>query len=159
MVDYSLVLTGLGLIVAITYYSIQIRNQNRTRQAQMFMQMYNRFTDSISGTEHLEILSNSVFSSVSEYNALKESDADFNKVFKAYAIFYEALGVLVKEGLLDVRFIALMWGGTTRMYWEKIVPIIEDLRDYYNYPRNLSETEYVCKEVIKYMKDHPELQT
>jgi len=30
MDEYELILTGFGLIVAITYYSFQIRNQNKT---------------------------------------------------------------------------------------------------------------------------------
>ena len=36
MVDYqavSIVLTGIGLIIALTYYALQIRNQNKTRTA------------------------------------------------------------------------------------------------------------------------------
>jgi len=40
MNEYELILTGFGLIVAITYYSFQIRNQNKTRQAQLFMRIY-----------------------------------------------------------------------------------------------------------------------
>lgn len=48
MVDYqtiSIVLTGLGLMIALIYYSMQIRNQNKTRQAQLFMQIYDRWLD------------------------------------------------------------------------------------------------------------------
>ena len=43
MVDYqilSIVLTGIGMIIALTYYALQIRNQNRTRQAQLLMNLY-----------------------------------------------------------------------------------------------------------------------
>lgn len=38
-------------------------------------------------------------------------------------------------------------------------PIINDLREHCKYPRLWSETEYVCKEVIKYVDEHPELRT
>jgi hypothetical protein len=52
-----------------------------------------------------------------------------------------------------------MWGGATTKYWSLMEPVIEDLRDYYEYPRMWSETEYVYREVIKYMDEHPELKT
>jgi len=45
MVDYqaiSIVLTGIGLMIALTYYALQIRNQNKTRTAQLLMQVYSR---------------------------------------------------------------------------------------------------------------------
>lgn len=43
MVDYqtiSIVLTGIGLMIALIYYALQIRNQNRTRQAQLYMNLF-----------------------------------------------------------------------------------------------------------------------
>ena len=47
-----LVLTGLGLTVSIFYYTMVLRNANKTqqlhletRQAQLFIQIYNKFTD------------------------------------------------------------------------------------------------------------------
>ncbi len=58
MVNYqtlSIVLTGIGLIIALTYYSLQIRNQNKTRQAQLFMQIYNRWTDPTFQENYLEV--------------------------------------------------------------------------------------------------------
>jgi hypothetical protein len=53
-----------------------------------------------------------------------------------------------------------MWAGSTRMFYENIVePIIEEGIVYWDYPRLWSETVYVCKELIKYMDEHPELKT
>jgi hypothetical protein len=53
MIDYlPLVLTGIGIIVAIVYYTLTLRNANKTqelqletRQAQLFMQIFNRQYD------------------------------------------------------------------------------------------------------------------
>jgi len=53
-----------------------------------------------------------------------------------------------------------MWAGVTRTYWENVLEdTIDDLRVLWRYPRLLSETEYVCRELIKYMDEHPELKT
>ena len=73
--------------------------------------------------------------------------------------WYENVGVLVKEGLLDVRLITMMYAGATRELWEKLEPVIDGCRLALNYPRMYSETEYLCKTLIKYMDEHPELTT
>jgi hypothetical protein len=75
------------------------------------------------------------------------------------ASFLEGMGVLVKEDLVSMRLVALTWAGTTRMFWDKMSPIIDDWRRAINYPRLWSETEYLCTELIKYMEEHPELAT
>jgi hypothetical protein len=82
------------------------------------------------------------------------------KVVFAFYSFCEALGVLVKEDYLDIRLVVLMWAGTTRKFYENIVePTIEAHADFLDYPRLWSEAVYLCKEVIKYMEEHPELKT
>lgn len=35
---------ALGIIVALVYYTLTIRNQNRTRQAQLFMNIYSQMS-------------------------------------------------------------------------------------------------------------------
>ena len=46
MIEFlPLVLTGLGLTASIVYYASVLRNQNKTRQTQLFLQFYNRLTD------------------------------------------------------------------------------------------------------------------
>jgi hypothetical protein len=163
----------LGILVGIFYYVMTIRTNQRnqeiairnqeltleTRQAQLFMQWYQKFSDSSEGIQSMIVLKNAKFETAGEWIKLMETDELFRKTMSAYGSFYEGLGVIVKEGLLNVRWIALMWGGATTMYWNLMEPIIEDLREFYDYPRMHSETEYVCREVIKYMEEHPELKT
>ena len=175
-ITYQMVLSTIqtaSLVVGIVYYITIMRNQQRnqelslkaqehtleTRQAQNFMQMYNRLQDSMGDLNSVELMQNAKFDTIEEFLELMNTDKTFGIFIRKYGGFYEGLGVLVKEGLLNVRFVALMWGGTTRMYYELIEPILEDWRKVINYPRLWSESEYVCKEVIKYMDEHPELKT
>ena len=132
-----------------------------TRQAQMFIQMQNRLSDSMRDIEipYLELIQSKKYDTYDEFIDLLNSDPTIRKVVRRLCGFYENLGVLVKEKLIDVRLVALMWGGSTRIFWEFIEPIIDEWRVAMNYPRLWSETEYVCKEVLKYMDEHPELRT
>jgi len=72
--------------------------------------------------------------------------------------FYEGLGVLVRENLLDIRMVALLMTGPTKEFWEKLKPIIEEARERTNYPRMCSETEYLYEELMKYISEHPEIE-
>jgi hypothetical protein len=158
-------LQTVGILVGVYYYITTIRTNQKnqelqleTRQAQLFMQWYQRFMDSTEGINALEVLKSATFDTVEEYLQLKESDEVFQKTMNELSLFYEGLGVIVKEGLLNLRWIATMWSGPTTHYWALMEPVLEDLRVHYEYPRFLSETEYICREVMKYIDEHPEFK-
>jgi biotin synthase-related radical SAM superfamily protein len=46
-----------------------------------------------------------------EYNRKYKADERFKEVVDALGNFYEGVGVIVKEGFMDIRLVALMWGG------------------------------------------------
>ena len=95
-----------------------------------------------------------------EYREKMENDIDFREFNYAVFGFNEVLGVFVKAGYFDIHNVALMWAGATRMYYENIFePMIDEARIYYVFPRFGSETEYLCKTLMKYMDEHPELNT
>jgi hypothetical protein len=74
-------------------------------------------------------------------------------------MFYEGLGVLIREGLIDIRMVALLICGMTRSYWEKHKPILEDGRKAMGFKRWVSEADYLYDELIGYLARHPELDT
>lgn len=148
----------MALIVGVFYYVSTLRNQNRARQAQLLYQMHN-ISPSHVIDDYFPVISTKI-SGFQEYQEKMESDVQFRKVFGAFWNWYEVLGVFVKAGYLDIHVVALMWASLTKTYYENIVePIIDDLREFYGYPRAGSEGEYVCKTLIAYLEQHPELKT
>jgi hypothetical protein len=171
-VPYQMVLSTLqtvGLLVGIAYYLIIMRNSQRaqrlqleTRQAQMFMQIYNQAQDPVqrkagNRIRYLE------WSSFEELVALFDPENPENEenflAMNALIAYYEGVGVLVREGLLDIRWVALLMAGRTRMLWEKFAPYAGEIRRIAEQPRWASEWEYLYDELMKYMDDHPELKT
>ncbi len=71
--------------------------------------------------------------------------------------FFEGVGVLIREGLLDVRLVALLMTGQAKMFWERNQSFIEEMRRDWNAPRIWSEWEYLYNELMKYNEEHPEL--
>ncbi len=162
----SIVFTGISISLAAFYYINNLRNSQRTqqmqletRQAQLFIQLYNRFRDD---TEDLDIESSFLdveIKSSEDFIRHWRTDEDFGKVLSTLGGFYEGIGVMVREGYIPVRLVALQWGGTTRRFWEKMAPYVSDVRVSQTFPRAWAETEHLYKELIKYIKEHPELKS
>jgi hypothetical protein len=150
-----------GILIGIFYYISSLRNQDKARQAQLLMQMHMyRQTEVRSMDARLMDVITQRITGFQEYLERVEHDGNFEKLNMILFNFYEAMGVFVKAGYFDIRNVALMWAGQTRMYYENIFePIIDEARVFYDFPRFGSETEYLCKALIRYMDEHPELKT
>ena len=84
---------------------------------------------------------------------------EFQEAFTILGMYWEGIGVLVKEKFLDIRLVALMLCGNTRFFWEKLKPFVDEARVDLGYERWMSETEYLYDELLKYLGEHPELST
>ena len=73
--------------------------------------------------------------------------------------FFEGLGVLVRENLIDMRIIALTMSSDIVIYWEKMKPVVGDFRREWNSARLVDQSEFLYNELMKYMGEHPELKT
>ena len=136
-----------------------------TRQAQLFMNIYNQ---SFANREFLNAYNKVMATSWETYEDYiklanfqdpDRSDREFLEALSHVTSFYEGLGVFVKEGLVGIRLVALTMTFMTRSLWEKLAPVIYNGRKRNNYPRMLSEFEYLYDELMKYLEEHPELRT
>jgi hypothetical protein len=164
MIDIQTVLTYLTLIsvpVGVFYHIMTLRNQSRTREAQLFMNIYNQSFSSPPYQKAVAKLVNTPWKSYGEfvkrYHGGEEYDEEFTVAYDLIGGFFEGVGVLVRDKLLDIRYVALLMSGQTRMFWNMNKPYIKRLRVDWNAPRFWSETEYLYDELIKYIEKHPEL--
>ena len=129
-------LQTIALIVGIAYYLIIMRNAQKTReltlesqelarnaqeqaletrQAQMFMQIYNESHNDPSFIEALHRVLEFDIRTYEEWNKMQENEDD-RKAFSRVGMFYEGVGVLVKEGYVSIRLVALLMTIMTRMW-------------------------------------------
>jgi hypothetical protein len=146
-----------GVLVAAIYYIVNMRTTLQTRQAQLFMQLYDRWTFDIAD-KFWDFLDDDI-STAEELLDRQKTDKEFRRRTAILSRYHEGVGVLVRFGLLDIRYIAYLASWPTRMYWEKLKPIIEDVRRLQNAPRSDSESEYLYNELMKYLEKHSELKT
>lgn len=149
MVDYqtiSIVLTGIGIIVAITYYTLTLRNSNRTRRAQLFMQIMGQF-NTPGMAESRRYYFDLEMSSLDDYMKML-ADPEAGRVFMLFGGYLEGIGVLVRRKLIDVEMVVDFIGGVTKHFWEKFSPVFMEYRERMNAPRLYSEWEYLYNELV-----------
>jgi len=146
-----------GVLVAAVYYILNMRASIQTRQAQLFMQLYDRWTFDI-GEKFWNFLDVDIKTAEEYFDKFKK-DKEYARNVSILARYHEGLGVLVRFGLLDIKYIAYLASWPTRVYWEKYKPIIADIRKIQNAPRSDSETEYLYNRLMQYLEEHPELKT
>jgi hypothetical protein len=167
MIDFlPLVLTGLGLTASIVYYASVLRNANRTqemqletRQAQLYMGVYNKFTT----RENVDILMELLDWEFDDYDDFqnkygKESNPEAFSRWIFYVNLFEALGPIVREGYLDVHMIALLMSGGIKALWEKFRSIVMENRVRHNWPRWAVEFEGLYDALIEYSKENPDFE-
>jgi hypothetical protein len=128
------------------------------RQAQLFMNIYDKISKKEFSLSWRRFI-NAKFTTYEEFRRIQENDKEFNEAVSELSMIYEGLGVLVREGLLPVRMVALLICGMTRAYWEKYIPIYDDGVKALGFSRWLSETKFLYEVLLKYLGEHPELDS
>ena len=176
MVELSVIrdlVTIFGVIGGFTYYALTVRNAQRTReltlkaqeqavetrQAQLLMQVYNKFDTPEKVHAFVEVF-HWEFKDFEEYleKYFRDSNPEAHNQVTSLITFSEGVGTLVKTGDLPIENVYTLMGGLTIHLWEKFEPIKEQMREHLNYPRWASETEYLYHELVRYVAEHPELQ-
>jgi len=155
-ISLQTLLTYLGLIsipVGVSYHIMTLRNQNRARQIQI-MKGANILGD------HIWKLFAAEFTDFEDWWEKYgfDSNPEFRKLYLDHFNQLEELGVYVKEGLLDVRYLVMLGGHSIIYMWEMYQPINEGLKAKFG-PNWFTEAEYLYERVKDYMERHPELET
>jgi hypothetical protein len=160
----AIVISILGLTASITYYAIILNNANKTqqqqletRQAQLFMQIYGKWNEASFSKHYTYLIYGLKWSNYQEFKELILDNIENWESMANVIRFFEGLGVLLSEGLVDMRLIALTMATDIITYWEKLKPSILEFRRESNSPRIADQSEYLYNELLKYMKEHPKL--
>lgn len=153
----SIVLTGIGVIVAVTYYAMNLRTANKARKGQLLMQAFARL-DSPGRAQAVGHMLGWEFNSFEEFIEKYGPDTMHWDTFSIIHVYFEGLAPLVRHGHLDIDYVASLIGGALEEYWNKMSPIKEEMKEFF-YPRWCAETEYLYNEVKRYWEEHPERAT
>lgn len=111
----ALVLTGLSITASIIYYANTLRISNKARQAQVYLQIWDKFSDPEIAARSYEIVYGEtgeiqLDDYIEEDGRLKTSYLKEMVRFGTVANVYEGIGVLLKNGFMDVNPIIDLYG-------------------------------------------------
>ena len=149
------VLPILSLSIAIIYYAINVRNANKnqqltidTRQAQLLMQIYNKYTETELMKQQMNIV-NMKYSDIDEfwnkYGPL--SNPEEYTSFARLGYFFDGIGVLLKRELVDKYALYDLMGVHVLQYWDNWYgPLIVGLREKWSNPNAYEMFEHLACE-------------
>ena len=154
----------VGILVGIFYYVTVMRNAQRNQQQQLETRQLQGFMQVMSmaltrdGLMYGNIFGRTNVSNYDEFREKMDNDAEYRSAFVFCAWLYESIGVILKEGLVGVRLLALYDAIGTIQAWERYKEIIYELRKRSNNKRRWGMWEYTYNTLMRYLDEHPELK-
>ena len=139
--------------------------QLETRQAQLFIQICNQTLNNPAFMKGYYVIMDSEWEDFNEYIEFlgKPGSENWNDIFLVGGIL-ESIGVMVKEGLVDISLVWSLMGRIVIEYYEKIGPMLKERSRQWSESRSEREksrlewkADYLYHELVKYVENHPEL--
>ncbi len=125
-----------------------------TRQAQLLMGVYQALVSPEMMEANLK-LQDIEMEDVQDWNRLCKNK-DRYKVWMLWASYYQGLGTLAEEKLIDVSLLAQLLGGNILWFWEQYGSMMVDCRGKLSWPGWGKEIEYLYNGIYEYGVNHPE---
>jgi hypothetical protein len=152
MVDAQTVgvlVTAASVTIAAIYYIITLRSNNKTRQAQLFMQIYTRVQEPEFMKNWNEVMDRDWKEVVESWKAGGAKTPFQNVSWLSVAMYFEGIGVLLKKGLIDADFVYELMPTRASSYWAKFEPFFREVRTSMNFPQAGRNAEYLAVELNK----------
>jgi len=139
----SIAIASAGVLIAATYYALQIRQQTRLRKTDLVMGMYRHF-----GSREFQDSWQKIM------NAEFRDHDDFIKNYGmadawSVCMFFGGIGLLVYNEHAYLNVVDQMVSGPIKVTWEKMKPVIEGHRKKYDQPQFGEWFEYLYDEMEK----------
>ncbi len=160
MVDITLAFMALqtiSIVVAVIYHIMTLRNtrknqdlQLETRQAQLFMQIYQEMSSPEHYIREVELLTmewEDWDDYYRKYGSTNNPEAYASRDSVLYRL--NGVGLLVKAGLIDVDRVYDLMSWTILSQWKKWEDLTIIIRGLYNIPSYMAGFEFIANEMVK----------
>jgi hypothetical protein len=137
-------------VIGAVYYVGVLRNANRTRQAQLYMQIFDRLNTKEFIRTWLEVMYHQDWEDGEEGERKYGPTAYLEAATKLFAVgmLYETIGMLVSEKLVDPSLVLRENPWAAVETWEKLEPVVRGLRGASD-PKFWDSFEYLATEIRK----------
>ena len=187
MVEFTLpiilqILQTVGILVGIVYYITIMRNAQKTReltlhsqeltrtaqeqtletrQAQLFIYMYDRWSDP-EFMKHFYEIQKWEWADYDDFLERygRSKNPELYTHFGTIGRFLEGVGVLVKRKLIDPSLVDDLMSGHILRFWKIFGELIKERQVRENYPQLFEHVEYLQSVIMSIVESqHPELKT
>ena len=133
-----------SFIIGLSYYIMNLRNQERARQMQIILQTYQKNTNEDVINRWIEIM----------YREWETVDEYFTKYtswtsFWAFSNGLESIGILLKRGLIDRSLVYEFYPTNVIVFWNKYEPIVVRARERWGNTHYMETVEWLAGELDK----------
>lgn len=124
----SIVIASAGILAGVIYYFLDIRHQTRMRQTESMMRLSPWFN--MNAKEMQEAITQVCSIEYKNYEDYLEkySEKPEHTMLKTLGNYFEGIGILVSRKLVDTSVVYDFWGDIIMSLWEKIQPLVIDMR-------------------------------
>jgi hypothetical protein len=156
MVDLQMIsvtLAALALLVGTTYYILILRNAEKTRRTQLFMNIYNQFYDKEFQKCYLTMLYHEEWNSFEEWwGKYGPSNLEHYSGWMAWGTYLAGIAMLVKQDQIDPQQVSDLLDTYILWSWERYEPVFKEIRatsDVRERPQLSDWLEYLYNEMKK----------
>ena len=126
----AILLSGISISASLFYYANVLQNANKTRQAALFMDLYRTYRDPVFRKQYNDILSwryvdfNDFWNKYGEQN-----NPDAWVTYQTVASYFNGIGVLLKQGLIEINMIEELLAPTVYMAWMRMGPVAKGFKE------------------------------
>jgi len=131
--EISAVVAAAGVLIGVLYYVWDMRHQEKIRKTDLVIGLFSSWESKEFAEATLKIR-NLEFEDYDDFVKKYGQWDSENEVYEALHMvgsFFEFIGILLSDDLVDVNIIADTFGMTIENTWEKIKPLVEGGRKIY----------------------------
>jgi hypothetical protein len=144
--SFSIVIASASVVIGMILTILQLRDQSKTRQAQLFMGIYDQFCRSEMLRSWSQVVEDFEDYEPGTQPAILENN--FESFFSIMALF-EGMGVLVSRSLIDIQLVADFVSGPAIRLWEAVEGYVKWIREDLKRPQIWEWIEYLYHEITK----------
>jgi hypothetical protein len=145
----SVLIVSIGVLSGVVYYIIEVRHQSRLRQTENLIRLSPWFNmDAKELQDAITKVCSIEYKNYDDY-VEKYSDKPEHFMLKMLGNYFEGIGIMVNKKLVDADIVYSFWGDIIESSWEKIKPMIGDMRKDENAPNMFEFWEYLYNEMKK----------
>jgi hypothetical protein len=152
LASISIIVASASVFVGVVLAVLQLRDQVRTRQAQLFMQLYDHFSTKEFQRYWMEIVYLDEYEDFEESQdkptfLLGETDIEVASMVGQVCAFFEGMGLLVKRRLIDINLVAELLSSPVFWVWERLEKHVRRTRELQERPQIWEWFEYLYYEI------------